>query len=257
MSNFVINSYNFGSGAFTDEGLKAYWKFDEGSGNIINVSQSAADMGSNADIVMNGGTYAQTGTPSSFGNSVLFDGVNDYGQAGGTGGTAGQWNFLHNTTAEYTKILWFRFQSGGAGEPNFIGDGGFSTSVIGNDCGYFDTNQILDAIYSGTGTVFANATGNNYIPDTTDWHMYAFTFDISLGSNNSEIRRDNANLKQASVTGTAVDTNSSNALSFMINPRAVASYIGLYACEWSVWDRVLSTEDQTALWNDGDGMEIY
>jgi len=253
----VAFSSNGGGGGFTDEGLKAYWKFEESSGSIVNQSESDDSLGTNANIAITGASYSQTSTPTDFSTSVSFDGTNDYGVAGTT---AGQWNFLHNTSALYTKILWMRFSSGGTGEPCFLGDAGFSAGTIGNDIGFFDTDQILDAIYNG-GSVNAtcvNATGNNYIPDTTNWHMYAFTYDISLASNNSEIRRDNANLKQANNTGVAAsDSNSSYNMSLMINPRNTLSYIGCYACEWSVWNRVLDEESQTHLWNDGDGIEIY
>jgi len=255
--SFLTNPYRFVSGGLDDEKLMAYWKFDESSGAIVNQSESDDSLGTNANIAITGATYNDSSAPDSFSASMLFDGTNDFGVAGTT---AGQWNFMHNVSALYTKIIWMRFSSGGIGEPNFLGTAGFSASTIGNDCGYFATNKILDAIYNGqhVDAVFANDTGNDYIPDTTNWHMYAFTYDYSLGSNNSEIRRDNANLKQASNTGQyPSNLDASYDMTLMSNPSTFASYIGCYACEWSIWNKVMSTDDQTSLYNDGDGLEIY
>ena len=47
---------------FDDTGLKAYYKFNETSGNLINVSESAVDLGSAADGTSSGDpTYSETG----------------------------------------------------------------------------------------------------------------------------------------------------------------------------------------------------
>jgi len=46
----VAFSSNGGGGGFTDEGLKAYWKFEESSGSIVNQSESDDSLGTNANI---------------------------------------------------------------------------------------------------------------------------------------------------------------------------------------------------------------
>ena len=82
--------------------LKAYWRFNETSGSITNVATtygSGVSLGSDADLTANNSpTYDQTGSPTDLGNSVLFDGSNDYCNAGTS---VSQFNFLHNISFSF------------------------------------------------------------------------------------------------------------------------------------------------------------
>ena len=94
-----------------DENLVGYWKFNESSGNIINVSESDESLGSAANISMTGGTYDVTGTPSGIGNGVTFDGTDDYGTFGTS---TSQFNFMHNTSAVWTLAWWMKLNEIGS-----------------------------------------------------------------------------------------------------------------------------------------------
>jgi len=248
-------AFSGGNGSFSDEGLKAYWKFNETSGAIVNQSESDESIGTDANIAITGATYDDSSAPSTFSASMLYDGTNDYGVAGTS---KSQWNFLHNTNATWSEVMWLRLNdSFPSGEPSLLADGGASASSVGTDIYCSSTKQLTMLITNGTDVSIAVSSGNNYVPDVTNWHFYVFTYDYSLASNNGKMKRDNANLVQGSGSSGLVDDNSSYTLETMRNPRTGSNYINAYACEWSVWNKVLSDDDQTSLYNDGDGMEIY
>jgi len=244
-----------GNGGFSDTGLKSYYKFNETSGAIVNQSESDDTLGTGANITITGATYDDSSAPATFNASMLYDGVNDYGVCGVS---KSQWNFLHNTSAVWSEVMWLRLNdSFPGGEPSLLADGGASASSVGTDIYCSSTKQLTMLITNGTDVSIAVSSGDNYVPDVTNWHFYVFTYDYSLGSNNGKMKRDNDNLVQGSGSSGLVDDNSSYALETMRNPRTGSNYINAYACEWSVWNKVLSDDDQTLLWNDGDGMEIY
>ena len=57
----LLGSLNAGGANMDDTDLKAYYKFNESSGDIINKSEATASLGSAADIAITGATYSQTG----------------------------------------------------------------------------------------------------------------------------------------------------------------------------------------------------
>ena len=86
-------------------GLKAYYTFNESSGNIVNQATSAGSsdsLGSNADMTISGATYSQTGK---VGNALSFDGSNDYGTLGSS---LSQWNLFHGT-GDWSINFWVNY----------------------------------------------------------------------------------------------------------------------------------------------------
>ena len=256
MSNNVVNAYRYATGGLDDTGLKAYYKFDEVSGDIIEQSQSAVALGSGADIQVTGATYADSSAPSSFASSMLFDGSNDYAIAGTS---TSQFNFLSKDNIESTVCMWIRQASSPpSSEPSWIASGGGTASNVGCDFFISSAMKLTYYISNGSGAHYALLDcGNSYIPDLTSWHFYCGTFDYALGSNNQKMRRNNSNLVQASPVGSSASSNSAYPLTFMINPRTMNNPINAYCCEFSLWSKVMSDPDQTTLYNSGAGMEIY
>jgi len=239
-----------------DSDLKAYWKFNETSGDILNSSVSGDSLGSSADLTVNGATYNQTDSPSGFGYSMLFDGVNDYCGVG----SASIFNFMHNTSSLFTFIFWAKATTISS---NMVWwDGGNSTcsNRIGSLIQEASNDRINFKIANGAGDplVASDLTSNNYIPDN-DWHMYAVMWDYSAGSNQYKITRDNNNLHQANKdSGTPTDSNSSGNPWLGGNMTYSASrYFTGYFTELSVWNRILTEDELTSLWNDGAGRAIY
>lgn len=238
---------------FDDTSLKAYYKFNESSGNIINQSESAADLGSAADITITGATYSATGI---IGNALSFDGTNDYGECGTS---LSQWNFLHDTNASWTICFWMKALSAmGSQENGIIDTNGASASFTGLSIYGTTTQQLAVFIANGSTAVLQFGTGNNYIPDTTNFHFYTITYDHSLGSNNMTIKRDDANVQNATKTGnTPSSGNASHSMEIMRNTRTNSNYVNAVIDEVSIWDRILTDTELTSLYNSGSGLELY
>ena len=96
-----------GVAPFDDTDLKAYWKFNETSGDIIESSQAAAALGSAADLQVTGATYSDVTSP--FGYGLSFNGTNGFAQAGTS---LSQFNFMHLAGAAWTVNYWVLEQTG-------------------------------------------------------------------------------------------------------------------------------------------------
>lgn len=249
--------------AFDDTDLKAYWKFDEASGDIINQSESAADLGAAADLQVTGATYSQAGK---IGNSLLFDGVDDHCVAGTS---LSQFNFMHNTSALWTVAIWVKLTTSESDTLyNFMGDNPtFATANIGINIFLDDRSsssrdhQINVLIARGvTGQpVIDGLSSVGFFPKDTNWHLLVATYNQSLGSNNLQLIMDGDTANKELFTKTAnapSNSDSSNAMWLAETAGGTADFAGNLD-EVSVWNRVLSDEEITALYNAGNGRAIY
>lgn len=250
---FGVISSSIQVAGFDDTDLKAYLKFDETSGDINNVSQAPADLGTAADIQMTGGSFNQAQGP--FGYAFLFDGINDFGVFGSS---LSQWNFMHNASGLFTINFWARMQA--FGENYFL-------STVNTDAGHGiflrtqATNQPLQTfINSGAGSniLVDKTSSNNYLPDTTNWHMYTITWNQSLANTNLSIFRDAANEENANKTAaTPSASNNDNALTIGARASDHTKFLNFYISELSIWNRVLSDAEIATLYNSGSGLVIY
>mgnify|MGYP005812046553 FL=1 len=265
MSNNVVNAYRFGSLLpLSDDDLKCYWKFSELSGTIYEASESSVALGTSADISMTGGTYDVTGTPSDIGNAVLFDGTDDYGVSGSS---LTQFSFGYSTDALWSLAFWLKVKSLSANEffmntsytegPSPVDD------AVGNIWARFEnTNRMLFHIARGVDNtrVLSFQTSDNYVPDFTNWYFYCASFDYNASSPQFSLKRDNANEETATKTGSGAVSPSTSA-SFPLNwgrrDASPAYYGNFEVCEVSLWNKIVSDDDQTLLYNGGNGREIY
>ena len=238
-----------------DENLVGYWKFNESSGNIINVSESDESLGSAANISMTGGTYDVTGTPSGIGNGVTFDGSSDYGTFGTS---TSQFNFMHNTSAVWTLAFWMKL--------NVIGsDDTLLATKINNDGGTpgysirLRTNNVIKTfILNGSATILSAGSSDDFIPDTSSWYFYTMTYDQSEADDNLVIRRNNANEETGDKTAnTPSNSNAGYAQHIARRPDASSDFGDFSIAELSQWNRVLTDDEITALYNSGAGRSIY
>ena len=237
-----------------DTGLKAYWKFNESSGDIINQSAAAADLGAAADLQVTGMTYVPSGGASPFGYEGSFDNTNDFC----TSGTSlSQYNFLHNTTALWSMAFWLKWTGSGTQIIFATADNLFISDQIGFTLALLDTNAIRIILGNGGGggARTDHVTTNNTIPNKTGVHFVCITYDESLGSNNLNIRVNNAGLQTFSKE--FANSNSNAARAGQIGSIASDGFLGGLVSEFSVWNKVLSDADQTLLYNDGLGVAIY
>tara|TARA_Y100001951_G_scaffold76819_1_gene64089 strand:+ start:243 stop:995 length:753 start_codon:yes stop_codon:yes gene_type:complete len=250
MSNFIVNPYSFVSGAVDDTGLKAYWKFNESSGDVINVSESSVDLGSSADIQITGATYDVSESP--FGYAMSFDGSNDFGVCGSS---LTNFNFLHNDGATWTICFWAKLTKG---SDRYISCTSEGSTGIGLKLGMNATDFRIYT-QNGSDEFVANFTGTSgFIPNNTTYYFYCFRWDQDLGSNNFKAIRNDNNLEQSNKTGNSPsDSNSTDPMTFGKRPDLNVGYTQMALAEFSVWDRVLSDEEMTNLYNSGNGKAIY
>lgn len=236
--------------SISDTGLKAYWKFNEASGVIINQSASAVDLGAAADGTVTGMTYNQASGP--FNYSGLFDGVDDKVVIGSS---LSQFNFMHSTTALSSLNFWMKLVSTTG-----------TTGIFGNQSGTITPgyhlqrygNRMELTIYnaSNQATLSLDPTAN-FVPDTTTWYMYTMTHDQSLGSANGIAYRDAGN--SVSADKTANTPSNADAANAMEIGRSIKNnaFTNAYISEMSVWNKVLSSSDISLLYNGGSGRQIY
>ena len=254
MSNFVVNPYWFAGAGFDDTGLKCYLKFAGDNTPIVNSSESDESLGTNADMAITNGDY-EVGSPPVNDGAVLFDG-DDEDAYGIAGTSVSQWNFHHNTSPLFTWVVWIKFVSIGH-DDYFFADGD------GTEAQYFrmrlsGDNAFELEIKSDSNTMVAATTSNDSIPDTTNWHMYSFSFDFSLGNTNYVFRRDNANEETFNKTASVgSDSNATDSAQMARKNEASANFGDFYISEFSVWNRILSDDELTALYNGGSGASIY
>ena len=224
--------------------LKAYYKFNEASGNIINQATSvgSTDSLSSEDLTVDVGTpsYRQTGVGNipysvSYGNTVKFSGT-----------TASNWTFM-NDQNDASVNVWIKSSELANGDtimstPNSSAANGFIFD-------YRSTGQLRFI------TEKANSpTGNTNWASSidTNWHMITHVHD------------DSANTFQMYVDGSAVSAVHSatvppaNTPDFPLEIGDTSYSGGVTAsiAEVSLWQRVLTTDEITALYNSGSGATV-
>jgi len=234
-------------------GLKAYWRFN--GSTVSNVSTSSDSLGTSADLALTGTTVTTSGGTSPLGYEGVWDGTDDFGKAGTS---LSQFNFLHNQSALWTIAFWYK--------ANDLTQGQFIVNTSDNfkladNIGFLlsqGANESLGIIL-GTGLGASGETNHgtsiNYVPDTTTWHFYCLTFDESLASSNLNVRRDNANLE----TFNKEHTNSNSNATYALHVGGMSGFTGDLnggISEMSIWNRVLTTAEQTSLYNSGSGSKV-
>jgi len=255
--------FRYGTDLVSGADLKAYWKFDESSGNVQNVAGDVtgnATLGDDGDLVATGMTYDQS-TPSGIGTGVLLGGDGDHGVASTGSNTLSQFKFLHYPSPKTTVCAWVKFPNTPADGKSLLNDHAGSD----NDTGF----QII-ALPSFWRYEIARNTGNTHviktdgtpelpIPTDNAWHFYCFRFDHSLGSANLKFTRDNANLVTANnwAGGTNTPYNGNHEEAMHVGSRTGSSdSMNIYIAEMSIWNRILTDAEVTLIYNSGDGFQL-
>ena len=238
--------------------LKAYWKFNEASGDIINqagIVGSPDSLGSTADIQIVGATFGATGI---LGDALDFDGINDIGTMGSS---LSQWNFMHNQNAKFTVIIWLK--QGATGEINqdqLISTLRGGAGDIGTVCQLEGESGGLRAmsISIGTGSAFENsvAVGTARMTDDTNFHMLMYKYDESLGSANVVMSFDDGTVETFNKVETKTNSNSNKAMTCYAQPPATSLWTNGLADEISIWNRILTAAEITKLFNNGKGRRL-
>ena len=262
--------YNSGTGSIVTEakdatwignfdltGLKAYYKFDESSGNIINQATSVGSsdsLGSNADMTISGATYSQTGK---IGNALSFDGSNDYGTLGSS---LSQWNLFHGT-GDWSINFWVNYDEFEAESRFFSNMDSTETRGINLGVGWSGNpdGQIGLSIKSNGGFMTNNG-GINFPTDisgTGTWVMITVVADYSDTTNTYTVYLNGvAGSSQArAVAGSTGDSEYSLKLGSRGN-YADKFFDGSFD-EMTIWSRVLTADEITSLYNANIGKIVY
>lgn len=245
---------------FDKSELKAYWKFDEVSGDIINQATavgSSDSLGTAADIQITGATYGVTGIIN---DALSFDGINDFGAVGTS---LSQFNPMHSTTALWTISFWMKLNATSRGSfdrifGNSVGTADTGIYVVLDDSGGLQKLNVAIRNSTGGQNVIDFLTSTDYIPDnTTTWYHYIITYDQSLGSNNLKVYRDNANLEQGTKTANTPTNGDANyAVHLDRLPSGSGNFPANQIDEFSLWYRVITSDERAALYNGGAGLAL-
>ena len=207
-------------------GCLAYYNFEQTTGDLINQATTSNGfpdgLGSSADGTNNGATQTATGK---FGNAWSFDGTNDNVTSTIPMNTDG---------APYTVVFWYNCNSGGT--PFMIG-----TNTSGN----------AFLTYHGTNYFSVGKWGTEIISTTSNinedvWNQLVITNDgttITAYYNNNSI-------------GTSTDLPVPNNDNAYIGNAASTQYFSGEVDEVSYWDRVLTADEISKLYNSGTGTEL-
>ena len=235
-----------GGGGIDDSDLKAYWKFNESSGDIINQSESAADLGSAADLQVTGATYNNANSPF---NTMNFDGTNDVAKAGSS---LSQFNFMHNG-GKFTVCCWISINS--------ITDEGYIISNIGgtntDGFGFLQTgsSQFLFRVWD-SGIWIDRSIGAHGMSAGT-FYFLTFTWDPAEATDKATFYRDAVEIAQDNQSTTQGTAANSDVVVGVGADGGSAGWLGCRIAEMSIWNRILSDTEISDLYNNGNGLEIY
>ncbi|QDI74059.1 hypothetical protein [Nitrosopumilus spindle-shaped virus] len=238
------------------EDLLAYYKMNDSSGGISNVSINDYfdSLGSNADGTESGTpTYGQTGK---IGSSISFNGVDTSFELSSS---LSQWNFLHNASALWTISFWMKLNASEPADRQSIiathpqsgaTDIGFALTFADN-AGKDHQLYVEMGNASTNGTLYTSAS---FVPKDTNWHHYAITCSYSGGTYTINFYRDGGNNENGTIVLTATNSNASG--SCKISNIATLDALNAELDEFAIFNRVLSSYELKGLYSNGDGREL-
>lgn len=241
------------------DNLKAYWRFNESSGNIENVAGTVANndtIGSDADLTNSNITLGQTGSPSNFGTNALFAPASSSHGIAPSGtesnfdfffdGSSWSVNFWYKSTASFTSNQHVIDTHGAQGEGSY----GFDIRTAEYPG---ESDNKLRGVLADNSELIDFKTSDDFVPDSTNFYMYTVTWDDSTmtwwrNAGNKETKSGSS----GSVGGTSDDVMVVGAYSNNLTSGNLKGNL----CELSIWNRVLSDDDITELYNSGDGLVL-
>jgi len=253
--SYLTNPYRYAGVSWDNfSELKAYWKFDESSGNIINQAEavgSTDSIGSGADIILNDATHDEDGIID---KSVSFNGTSSYGELGTS---LSQWSFFHNVDATFTISMWFYFSGTISGR---VINNVPSSEVNGISINIFGTspNELQLQIFADGSNIFSKSWV--YTPVTGAWYHYVWTIDQSVETNGGEFWANGVSQGTRNRTSDGGNTDDDEyslyTASARINGGGPYAFLNTRIDEFSIWNRVLTDEEIALLYNNGDAFAL-
>jgi len=249
-------------GNISKANLKLYYTMDEASGDLVNTASAIGSTHalSNFNLSVSGATQNVTGKLN---KCVSFSG-NNYADADDS--SLSDTAFLSNNGAAWTVCVWLKVEGLGSGG-NIIGDQAlFSTSDFqSGENGVFcriagtvapPNNPAYTSLLLGTNgddKAASNSTANGLTAASspTGWHFHTIQYDDSTGIGRTSLDNGAWNNIFTGANLTNTDTPS-NKFRIGNNPPLDNDLNGDMD-EFSLWDRILTAAEITAIYNSGTG----
>jgi len=238
--------------------LKAYYPFEEESGDLINEAANAGSinsLGTSADGQLEAGvTQGQSGI---IGNSYNFPGDSN-GQIQ-LGTSKSQFNFMHNSVTMTWSVNYWQDSTNTATSQAIIQNNVGTTSKVGIDiANQGQVSRATASIFRGflfTSVVGPGNSGSGTLPFDGDWHMVTVTYDHTLPTDNLKFYVGGVFTAATTKDGATPSTNNAAVAMELAGFGNLLTYSGNLD-EMSIWNRVLSPSEINDLYNNGAGLSF-
>ena len=245
---------NLGGGGFDNTGLKAYYKFNESSGNLINLATSVGSSDSNGVDLSNPSGVTQSAT-GLIGDAYLYSATN--GQSKESAAST-NFEFMYNTTSGvFSFVGWVKYTTATQAGSTIVCD----TSNIANSTGALiimtgsNNNRVVQFVLSksdNSDELFSTSAGT--FPSDTDWHMIFVSWDSSDGA--VQISVDDGTKATGTSTITGISGTAAEPFTLSSARATPIQELDSTCDEYSFWNRVLTDAEVTQLYNSGAGLAL-
>jgi len=239
-----------GNGGFDLTGLKTYNKGDVASSPDTNVSTSDDTLGTASNLAVTGGTFQEAGILE---YAISYDGTNDEAVFGSS---TTQFAFLYSTSYEFSINFWYaKLTASPNAESVFMNmrtSGGTSSGILMK----FDdrsSSKVFEVSCKLCNSAYINSVLSTAIPQDTDFHM------ITITGNNSDsgwkFYIDAGSAETIAESSSPSGTCDADIPIELANESGSNFWAGKL-CEVSIWNRVLSSDEISELYNSGDGLAL-
>ena len=168
---------------------------------------------------------------------------------------------LTDGSTDWTIAFWMKLNSINQGENQAIfaqGQGlqqGLDIMYDDRGSGFLG-DHLLGVRLEGVGgnTALKLYTSDNFIPQDTNWHHYVITADISTRTTTAYRDGGNAESNSSGASGNFPSASDLDApMTFGYHPSTGFGDLNAKLDDCGIWNRILTSDERTSLWNDGDG----
>ena len=237
-------------GGFDLTGLKTYNKCDVADSPDENVSTSDDTLGSASDLTCNNTTFQQSGVLE---YAISFNGTSSEGIFG-TSTT--QFDFLYSTSYEFSINFWYAKLASAPNKASVFMNmrtSGSTSSGIQIKFDDRDAVKVFEVSCKLCNSAYINSILSTAIPSDTSFHM------VTITGNNSDsgwkFYIDGGSAETINEASSPSGTCNAD-IALEIAQENSAEFWAGKLCEVSIWSRVLSTDEISELYNDGDGLAL-
>jgi len=235
---------------FDLDDMKMYYRFEQTSGNLEN---TASDVGStdaiaDSDLVVSNATQGATGKID---YGVSFASDSEVLKA--TSMAPSALGFISNTGAVWTICGWVKVSSL-AGDQMILANTDFDADTNGIWVRMFNASGNLQIIFGTQGDDRINKITSTAIPDT-DWNFLMIQYDDSTGDLKMSV--NNGTVETVASSLDLTNTTTPTTYLYVGNNLLTSEndFIGSLD-EFVIFNRILTTDEITDLYADGDGLVI-